>query len=345
MAVFPLLDDPGRYRPCPVDLLCDDDARRHWLDLFESHFETQLEAAAAVGVPTGQRGRAREAFRREIAELRRQPDRHGRLDILLLDELRHSVLVEHGVIDEFAPVKHRENERALAQLPARLAFLDRCSGHDRFEALIRGMLAGNLFDMGVPDTAARFGASPPTYEELLQSVPPRPWRIDDLDAAARDWHEHAPQRTVLMADNAGPDFVLGLLPLARALLVRGGEVVMAANSAPSLNDVTAAEVRAVLERAKDIAPELATGRLRVAGTGTAAPLIDLSNVSDALCDAARDADLLVLHGMGRALESNFHAHFRCRCWKVAMVKDAQVAATVGGRVYDAVFKFEPAPGR
>ena len=42
------------------------------------------------------------------------------------------------------------------------------------------------------------------------------------------------------------DVLLGMLPLARQLLRRGTAVVIAANSLPSINDITAAELDALL---------------------------------------------------------------------------------------------------
>ncbi len=50
-------------------------------------------------------------------------------------------------------------------------------------------------------------------------------------------------------DNAGADIVLGMLPLARELLRMGSEVVLAANTQPAINDITAAELRAVVAAA------------------------------------------------------------------------------------------------
>lgn len=51
---------------------------------------------------------------------------------------------------------------------------------------------------------------------------------------------------MLFVDNAGADVVLGMLPLARELLCNGAQVVMAANSIPAINDVTADELVALL---------------------------------------------------------------------------------------------------
>ena len=57
------------------------------------------------------------------------------------------------------------------------------------------------------------------------------------------------RRVIAFVDNAGADIVLGMLPLARELLRMGSEVVLAANTQPAINDITAAELRAVVAAA------------------------------------------------------------------------------------------------
>ena len=60
---------------------------------------------------------------------------------------------------------------------------------------------------------------------------------------------HEPRRVIAFVDNAGADIVLGMLPLARELLRMGSEVVLAANTQPAINDITAAELRTVVAAA------------------------------------------------------------------------------------------------
>ena len=57
------------------------------------------------------------------------------------------------------------------------------------------------------------------------------------------------KRAIIFVDNAGADVVLGILPLARELLAWGCDVVLAANAAPAINDVTERELRAVVAEA------------------------------------------------------------------------------------------------
>ena len=58
---------------------------------------------------------------------------------------------------------------------------------------------------------------------------------------------------------------------------------------------------------------------------------------------AQDADLVVLHGMGRAIHTNYHARFACDALKIAVVKSEVVARQLGARLFDGIVRFEPAP--
>lgn len=81
-------------------------------------------------------------------------------------------------------------------------------------------------------------------------------------------------------------------------------------------------------------------RIATVASGCGAPLIDLTDVSDACNDAARDADLIILEGMGRGIESNYHVRFTCDVLKIALLKDKQVAHRLGGDLYEQVCRFE-----
>jgi hypothetical protein len=65
----------------------------------------------------------------------------------------------------------------------------------------------------------------------------------------------------------------------------------------------------------------------------------LSKVSRELNAASADADLVVLEGMGRGVESNLNAEFSCNALNLAMLKDVAVAARVGGVLYDVICRF------
>jgi uncharacterized protein with ATP-grasp and redox domains len=338
--VFPLLANAAEYRACETDLLRDERARIHWLRVFEDQLPMQLAAARACGASEEQVASAREQFLADLRELRANPGCHGRLDILLLDQLRQRAFRTNGIADEMKLIKDRENEAALAAFSARLEHVSAIAdSHERLLDIVCGMLAGNLFDMGVEATAAKFADGTVPFAESLAMVPPRPWLVDDFDAASGHLETSGVSKAVVFVDNAGGDLILGLMPLVRELLNRGAEVVLTANLAPAHNDVTHDELVALLPRLVDVDAAFASPKLRLVPSGNDAPLIDLRRISRELAEAALGADLCVLLGMGRALETNFSARFICPTMKVAMVKDPEVARALGGTVYDAVCGF------
>jgi damage-control phosphatase, subfamily II, stand-alone protein len=75
----------------------------------------------------------------------------------------------------------------------------------------------------------------------------------------------------------------GMLPFARELVKGGTEVVLAANEVPSINDITARELRPLLQRAGEgdavIGRAVAEGVLRCVSSGSADPVIHLGQVS------------------------------------------------------------------
>lgn len=65
-------------------------------------------------------------------------------------------------------------------------------------------------------------------------------------------------------------------------------------------------------------------------------------VSPAVAAESAGADLVVLEGMGRAIETNLNAAFTVDSLKIGMIKHPEVATCLGGRLYDCVCKFQPA---
>lgn len=82
-----------------------------------------------------------------------------------------------------------------------------------------------------------------------------------------------------------------------------------------------------------------TSNLLVANSGNDLPVIDLMGISQELAYLASDADLVILEGMGRGIETNLYAQFRCDSLKIGMVKHPEVVDFLGGRLYDCVFKY------
>lgn len=352
MSHFCLLRDPASYVAHDWDLLADAPARRHWLDQFTKHFEVMLSHAAtqygrkaAKSIPA-----ARQQFAAAIDKVRKDPASlpSGKLDIYELCRLRDTTLRAHGLADPFKGIKDRENASAASLYPTVVRKLHAMTGQARWLQLVKCVFAGNVFDLGSQATL-HLAAERTDFLAAVANGKPRPWLIDDFDRLADDLKRAPPapwSKTVIFVDNAGSDFVLGVMPLARELALAGTRIVLAANELPSLNDITADETVAVLQHLAtaddDLAALLEAGMFEVVSTGNDSPLIDLSAVSDELNEAAADADLVILVGMGRAVESNLDATFAVSALHLALLKDAAVAQRIGGQLFDCVCKYTPA---
>jgi len=254
------------------------------------------------------------------------------------------VLRGHGIGDPFANLKARENSIALGCYPKAIEGHGKLSGRARWLALARGVFAGNLFDVGssagmdAPDAA-------PDFFQSIDKVKPRPWLIDGFDAFVEDASRPGGSwdKAVVFIDNAGSDFILGLMPLLKELASGGTSIVLTANELPSLNDLTALETQVCLDALVrvdvDLGALVADGMFEVVSSANDLPLIDLTDISDALNAAAAGADLVILEGMGRGIESNFNTAFTVDALHLAVLKDPQVAGHVDGELFDCIFKY------
>ncbi len=352
MVVFPLLAEPDAYRVMMIDLVDDAAARAYWLDVFANHLPSLVAHCAesdAVSPDAAERAeQVRRQFGAMIDTLRRDwgayDDRVGPISILNICRLREQVLRAQGFDDPYRPIKQRENEAALQLLPALLDELDALDDRPRLEVVVTGIAAGNLFDLGAAGSYEQYQQNGFDFHATRRRVA-RPWRVDDVDALADRLLTRPPSRAMLLVDNAGADLVLGMLPLARELLARETEVILAANTAPSLNDITFDELGEVMDLARRIDPYLdracAEGALTCVATGNDVPLIDFRQVSTEMAEAAAGVDLLVIEGMGRALESNYDARFTCDTLKIGMIKEGWVADVFDAAMYDVICRFEP----
>lgn len=348
MAPFTLLADSNTYVACDWDLSLDPAGRQYWVDLFKRHFETILSQAVKSAATDGTAEQAQAAVapcrrllhdRLEAFEL--NPHEYGRVTILTLDAWRDDALRTYGFVDAFRDLKNRENTLALKLLPMVCRQLDVIEDPgEQFRAVIEGVFAGNIFDMGSEATAQAFLDASPDFFATRDRLPRRPWLIDNYDALAdRMLRRPRHAKAIFFIDNAGSDFLLGAVPMIRWLARRGTAVGIAANERPTLNDMTAHDVRAWWPRILNAEPSLAPLPITTVSTGTGEPLIDLSSVSDDLNQAAADADLVILEGMGRGVESNLRAEFRCDAVNLAMVKDEAVAKRNGGKLFDVVCRY------
>ena len=352
MSHFCLLADPAGYAVSDVDVLADPKQRDYWVKLFTDHFERTLESALATygRTHTRQIDAARRQFTETLAPVADGSyDGDTPLGIIGLCRMREQALRDHGLLDPFRHIKRRENEAAIEQYPHLVRRLRALPDEQRWEQIIRGVFAGNIFDLGSPATMG-YATDSVDFEESVERVKPRPWLIDDFDAfmdmLPLSTGDPAPwAKAVIFVDNAGADFILGIMLLAKQLAAHATSVVLAANERPSLNDITADEAVDVIQQLGEVDPDLAgyaqAGLFEVVSTGNDVPLIDLSEVSDELNAAADDADLVILEGMGRTVESNLHTVFVTDALQLCLLKDPDIAARVNGEVFDCVCKFDP----
>jgi len=350
---LPLLADPARYRANTIDLMADAEAREYWINVFVNHLPSlRRHAAASEGDTDEAKTRAAamcDHFAAVLDQLKREPDAYGELTILRICRLRETSLRKFDFADPYRHVKAAENETCLQLLPALLEEIDAIEEGRRLEVLITGVFAGNIFDLGAVDTTALYEAGGIDFHAVRAKIKPRPWVVDDFETLKLHWAAQPWEKAVVFVDNAGADVVLGMIPLIRELLRLGMQIVVTANSQPALNDITHAELGPLIEQVAAFDPVVRearqAGRMPLIGSGNDAPLIDLKGVSPDLAEAADDADLLILEGMGRAVETNFNAHFTCDALKLAMIKEKYLAQTLHAELYDVVCKYEPARGR
>jgi type II pantothenate kinase len=348
LSPFCLLADPSNYVSAREDLRKEQDNRVHWIEFFRRHIHTLLKLSHEAGLARDLDAqdlerRAKDSLIEYEAILDRflaEPMSQDKpVTIMTLDRWRDGVLRKRGFVDAFIDLKNRENAKMLPLLPAVCRELDALHGPKQLHAVVEGVFAGNIFDMGAEETARKFLSHSPDFFNTRASLPKRPWLVDDYDKLEQCLLHKIYRKCVFFVDNAGSDFLLGALPMIRWLAQRGTRVVLAANERPSLNDMTIDDVRTWWPRIIEAESSFSSLPIELVSSGTGEPLIDLLEVSHELNDAAKGADLLILEGMGRGVMSNFDASFTCDALNIAMIKDEWVARRFGGKTFDLVCRF------
>ncbi|RYR58207.1 hypothetical protein Ahy_A05g023873 [Arachis hypogaea] len=371
---FPLLQTPieANYRACTIPYRFPSDNPRKptpteisWIDLFYNSipsFKKRAESDPSVSDAATKAEKFAQRYGDILEDLKKDPESHGGPpDCILLCRLREQVLRELGFTDIFKKVKDEENAKAISLFGDVVRLNDAIEDEGkRLENLVRGIFAGNIFDLGSAQLAEVFSKDGMSFLASCQNLVPRPWVIDDLDKFKAKWSKKSWKKAsfmhidrynfiisymsavIIFVDNSGADIILGILPFARELLRRGSQVVLAANELPSINDVTYPELVEIISKLKDEEGHLmgvSISNLLIANSGNDLPVIDLTRVSQELAYLASDADFVILEGMGRGIETNLYAQFKCDSLKIGMVKHPEVAQFLGGRLYDCVFKY------
>uniref|UniRef100_A0A8C7KMW7 4'-phosphopantetheine phosphatase n=1 Tax=Oncorhynchus kisutch TaxID=8019 RepID=A0A8C7KMW7_ONCKI len=344
---LPLLQDPSSYIPDTVDLSEDALAREYWLYCFEEALDGVVKRAVASQPDLPEAAERAEKFRHKyqhkLQTLRHQPFAYGSLTVRSLLDTREHCLNEFNFPDPYSKIKQGENDMALKYFQKAVKSLGELSWEQRQFALVRGLLAGNVFDWGAKAVSELLNYSPFFSIE-------RPWLVDAYD----QWLERLkgpPHKCALFfVDNSGIDIILGVFPFVRELLCRGTEVVLASNSSPALNDVTNSELQILTERiaAMDLVIQSAVkeDRLTLVQSGSSSPCLDLSRLDKVLAGVVRErhVDLVIIEGMGRAIHTNYYAILSCESLKMAVIKNSWLADRLGGKLFSVVFKYEVPPG-
>ncbi|ESQ50778.1 hypothetical protein EUTSA_v10022748mg [Eutrema salsugineum] len=357
MIPFPLLPTPieTSYRACTIPYRFPSDnpgkatpTEISWINVFANSipsFKKRAESDTTVPDAPAKAERFAERYAGILEDWKKDPESHGGPpDGISLGRVREQIIRELGFRDIFKKVKEEENAKAISLFPEVVSLSDAIEDEgERLENLVRGIFAGNIFDLGSAQLAEVFSRDGGiSFLDTSQNLVSRPWVIDDLENFKAKWIKKRWKKAVIFVDNSGADIILGILPFAREMLRRGMQVVLAANELPSINDVTYTELTEILSQLKDENDQLIgvdTSNLLIANSGNDLAVIDLSRVSQELAYLSSDADLVILEGMGRGIETNLYAQFKCDSLNIGMVKHLEVAEFLGGRLYDCVFKY------
>ncbi|XP_022246842.1 pantothenate kinase 4-like isoform X1 [Limulus polyphemus] len=346
----PLLQDPSNYFPDTVDLTQDTEARKYWLQCFEDAIDKFVDRAIKSQPHHVDAQERAEKFCKKyvsrLHHLRCHPFAYGSLTVRSLLDMREHCLNEFNFPDPYLQQKRMENEQALKVLSQKLKELDEMTWEKRQEALVVGLLAGNVFDWGAKEVATLLETSDFGFEEALGKLQARPWLCDNLDQWIERLRNHSHKCAAIFVDNSGMDVVLGVMPFARELIRRGTKVILCANSKPALNDVTVQELNVLMPRigavCDDIQQAFTEGSLVVVDSGQGSPCLDLSRLNVKVAEEMHHlgTDLILLEGMGRAIHTNLNTMFTCEVIKAAVLKNRWLANRLGGVMYSVIFKYE-----
>ncbi|RZC40801.1 pantothenate kinase 4, partial [Asbolus verrucosus] len=329
--VCPLLKDPDAYNPDTIDLINNITERNYWLPCLENMVKKFITKASFLNpdnpAATENAEICFQRFHSLVVKASADPNVLTPLSIRTLLEFNEDNLRDNNFKDAWCLQKEAESNAALKELRERVDFIDSIADFDsKWLEIITGVLAGNVFDWGstvvadILETSTNFGLS-----QAMNTIEKRPWFRDNLDMWIQKLKREPYREVVIFVDNAGVDFILGILPLAREFLKLNAKVILTANSSPALNDVTCQELKLYSSQAASHCPVLSeglnTGQLLTVENGQKGPCLDLTNLSPELCRMMSTADLVVIEGMGRAVHTNLYAKFTVDSVKLAVLKN------------------------
>ncbi|XP_060516884.1 4'-phosphopantetheine phosphatase [Cylas formicarius] len=350
--ICPLLKEPEVYNPDTIDLLDNENARNYWLPCLEAMVERFTNKAGSLNPDNPEASEIAkicyQEFQDLLAKIKSDPLALKPLSIRTLLEFNEDNLRSHNLKDAWHMQKESESLQAFQEFNDRLIDIDSINDfEEKWQELIKGALAGNVFDWGsfavssLLETSTRFG-----FGEAMKTIERRPWFHDNFDVWITHLNRQPYKCVVIFVDNAGVDFVLGVLPLVREFLSLGSKVILAGNSSPSLNDVTYSELNVYCCKAAEycnvIKNAISTGKLVTVENGQHGPCLDLTSLSPELCNLIKASDLVILEGMARAIHTNLDAKFTVDSIKMAVLKNEWLAKSLGATQFAVIFRYEPA---
>ncbi|CAG8724505.1 14927_t:CDS:10, partial [Cetraspora pellucida] len=348
---FPKIDNLDSYNPDTLKLTDPSP----WIDVLETNLHKLVELVVkscnsddngdSSSCDVGQRATKFDSmFRKHLALLRDRPAMYGALTVRSLLNLREQCLHELGFSDIFAKVKAEENKTALESLQKLLVNIDSIQNvEDKIDLLIDNILAGNMFDWGSGQILDMLKKGELSFESAHTKIK-KPEHLNQTNKfKQRIVSKTKPQlrKAVIFVDNSGADIVLGIIPFARFLISLDMDVILAANSFPAANDVTADELTTILSSVSKmdsfIAAAWVSKKLTVMATGSSSPCLDLIRINEDLAKACENVDLV---GMGRAIHTNYNAIFTCASLKLAVFKSSLAANDLGANIYDAIVLYD-----
>ncbi|KAM1042542.1 hypothetical protein ACFX13_034679 [Malus domestica] len=147
------------------------------------------ESDSSVPDATARAEKFAQRYTEILEDLKKDPESHGGPpDCILLYRLREQVLRKLGFQDIFKKVKDEENAKAISPFENVVDLNDAIEDEvKRVENLVRGIFAGNIFDLGSAQLAEIFSKDGMSFLASCQNLVPRHWVIDDMDAFKLKW--------------------------------------------------------------------------------------------------------------------------------------------------------------
>lgn len=348
--ICPLLRNPENYNPDTLDLVDNLHARGYWLSCLEQMVKKFVNKAQYLN-PQDPRATEKaeicyQEFHNLVEQVTVDPSYLKPLSVRTLLEFNEDNLRSKNFKDAWQQQKESESFNALCELKSRIAYIDAIEDfEEKWHEIVQGVLAGNVFDWGaqivrdILENSKSFG-----FEEAVKTIQKRPWFVDKFE----DFVEKlklAPYRScVIFVDNSGVDFILGILPLTRALLLQGTRVILTANSYPALNDVTFQELNLYCRKAAEyctiLKDSLTNKQLIFVENGQKGPCLNLADLSAELCKCMESADLVIIEGMGRAVHTNLYTKLTVDCLKLAVLKNEWLAQNMGAEQFSVICDFD-----